>query len=121
MKRAVAFIVGIFVGLCTWLRSLFGRRVRPLRTIHVEELPEMLDREAVYVLGEGKHRWFVAMACPCGCGSTLQVSLLPDATPRWRLVEHRDDGTITLEPSVWRDVGCRSHFFLRRGLVQWCE
>jgi hypothetical protein len=63
--------------------------------------------------------WFVAMLCPCGCKETLQMSLLHDANPQWKIIEH-GDGTITLQPSVWRKVGCRSHFFLRRGLIQWC-
>ena len=105
-----------------WLRSWFVRPARPLRlkTVRVEELPEVLDPLAVYVLGEGDYRWFVAMICPCGCRSTLQMSLLADAKPRWKLTEH-DDGTITLYPSVWRTVGCRRHFFLRRGCIEWCS
>ncbi len=111
----------ILAGFWRWLRSWFVRRVRPLRTVHVEELPDKLDPKAVYVLGEGKHLWFVALLCPCGCKQVLQVSLLPDAKPRWRLIEHADDGSITLQPSVWRQIGCRSHFFLRRGLIQWCD
>lgn len=105
----------------TWKRlvSWLGREPRPLRTVHVEELPEKLKADAVYVLGEGRHKWFVALLCPCGCGTTAQISLLPDAVPKWQLIEH-PDGTISLEPSVWRRVGCRSHFFLRRGFIKWC-
>ena len=101
-----------------WCR--FWRRPKPLRAIAVEELPDQLDQKMVYILGEGKYRWFAAMVCPCGCGATLQMSLLPDAKPRWRLIEHPDK-TISLEPSVWRQIGCRSHFFLRRGSIEWCR
>lgn len=105
-----------------WLRAWFDRKKpdRPLKTVHIEELPEVLDAASVYVLGEGQYRWFVAMICPCGCKATLQMSLLADARPQWKLSEH-DDGTLTLHPSVWRKEGCRSHFFLRRGLIQWCR
>lgn len=104
-----------------WMRSWFfcERPIRPLTTVHAEELPEVLDPAAVYVLGEGTHRWIVSMICPCGCKATLQMSLLADARPKWKLIEH-DDGTISLHPSVWRTEGCRSHFFLRHGLIQWC-
>lgn len=35
-------------------------------------------------------------------------------------VSAMNDPSITLQPSVWRKIGCRSHFFLRRGLIQWC-
>ena len=114
----IASVVGFLVWLWAWLRSWFVRKPKPRRTVYLEELPDVLDARAVYVLGQGKHRWFAAMACPCGCGATVEVSLLADARPRWRLVEHRD-GTVSLEPSVWRQIGCRSHFFLRRGLIQW--
>jgi hypothetical protein len=105
-----------------WLRSWFvwEKPLRPLITVHAAELPEILDAAAVYVLGEGKHRWFVAMICPCGCKTTLQMSLLADAKPKWKLTEH-DDGTISLYPSVWRTEGCRSHFFVRHNLIQWCS
>ncbi len=78
-----------------------------------------LDSKDVYVLGEGTHLWFVAMTCPCGCKETLQMSLLHDAKPKWKMIEH-GDGTISLQPSIWRKVGCQSHFFLRHGLIQWC-
>jgi len=103
------------------VRGWFGpRRERPLKTVTVEELPDRLDAKTVYVAGENGHVWFVAMLCPCGCGETLQVSLLADVRPRWSLTQHQDE-TISLRPSVWRQVGCRSHFFLVRGRIQWCE
>jgi hypothetical protein len=91
-----------------------------LQTIWAKELPEPLNPMAVYVLGEGEYLWFVVMICPCGCNAKLEMSLLADAKPRWRLIEHTD-GTVSLQPSVWRRIGCRSHFFLRHGLIQWCS
>lgn len=117
----ISYAVSLVVRLWTWLSSPWRRTERPLRAVLIEELPDRLDPKVVYVLGEGKYRWFVALACPCGCGTTLQVSLLPDSKPRWRLIEHPEDGTVTLEPSIWREIGCRSHFFVRHGRIQWCR
>jgi len=105
--------------LWLWIVSLFSRKPRPLGTVRVEELPDRLDPRAVYLVGEGEHQWFVALICPCGCGETLHMSLLPDARPRWR-ARVNESGTVSLEPSVWRQVGCKSHFFLRHGFIQWC-
>jgi hypothetical protein len=48
----------------------------------------------------------------------VQLSLLEDSRPRWRVEEH-DDGTASIYPSVWRRRGCRSHFFVQRGMVIW--
>lgn len=109
-----------------WLRHLwrglvrrFGRGPRPLRTVFTGELPDSPHAGEVYIVGESGHRWFAALLCPCGCGATLQLSLMPEGRPRWRMEEHRD-GSISLHPSVWRTIGCRSHFFLTRGHVRWC-
>ncbi|HUQ70945.1 MAG TPA: DUF6527 family protein, partial [Planctomycetaceae bacterium] len=114
--------IGQFFQMHGVQRSWFVRETpaRPLHTVHLEELPDVLDPKDVYVLGEAQHRWFVAMICPCGCKETLQMSLLKDAKPKWSLIEH-NDGTISLQPSIWRKIGCRSHFFLRHGLIQWCR
>ncbi len=103
------------------IRGWFGPLgERPLKTVVIEELPDRLDAKAVYVGGENGHFWFVALVCPCGCGETLQMSLLADVRPRWTLSRH-PDGTASLTPSVWRQVGCRSHFFLVKGRIQWCQ
>ena len=114
------FLAELLVRIWSWIRSWFSSQRKRLRTVHLEELPESLDDDAVYVLGDGPHKWFIAMACPCGCGDLVQVSLLADAKPRWWLTEHGDN-TISLKPSVWRRVGCQSHFFLRRGYIDWCD
>jgi hypothetical protein len=94
------------------------RRERPLQVRRVEELPDLLDRRHLYVAGEGLHLWFAAFLCPCGCGATVQLSLMLEGRPRWQLSEH-PDGTATLTPSVWRTKGCRSHFWVRRGRIEW--
>lgn len=97
-------------------RNFFGPRL--LVPMRVEELPDRLNPEMVYIVGEGEHLWYVAMLCPCRCGKTLHMNLMPHSRPRWTVTTHRD-GTVTLQPSVWRRTGCSSHFFVRRGKVIW--
>ena len=99
--------------------SFFRRTPRPLKTAVVEDLPEKPLPSTVYLVGEGEYLWSVAFVCPCGCGELVQLNLLPDARPRWSAERH-PDGTVSVSPSVWRVAGCRSHFFLRRGRVEWC-
>lgn len=102
---------------CDWYRSLWDR---PYSIEMVEELPDNVVPKILYVAGEDDHLWFATMVCPCGCGETLQLGLLKDTRPRWTL-EIDARGRPTLSPSVWRKVGCRSHFFMRGGLIEWCE
>lgn len=106
-----------FTGWCAAKWSAW--RSPPYRTVRVEELPEQPAKRTLYILGEGEHQWFVAMICPCGCGEVLQMGILADARPRWT-VSVDANGIPSLSPSVWRQVGCKSHFFLIRGQIQWC-
>lgn len=94
-------------------------RPRPLRVANVEDLPVRVEKGIIYMVGENDWIWCVAMLCPCGCKATVQLSTLADVRPCWRVTEHTDK-TISLQPSVWRQVGCRSHFFVKHGLIEWC-
>jgi len=89
-----------------------------LRVKRIEELPARLASDRVYVVGENGHDWYAALLCPCGCGSVVELNLLPATRPRWRL-RVRPSGTVSLRPSIWRRVGCRSHFWLLEGRVVW--
>ena len=86
----------------------------------VETLPAMLAEKKVYLVGDDECEWSAALICPCGCRSVIQLSLAPDSTPSWRVRRHRG-GAVSLLPSVWRTVGCRSHFVLYKGRIIWCR
>ena len=92
----------------------------PVVTIHTDDVPEFPEVRVVYIVGDGSHQWYAVFVCPCGCEETIHLSLLEDERPRWRITQH-EDGTITVSPSIWRNRGCRSHFFVRRGQFVWCK
>lgn len=50
--------------------------------------------------------------CPCGCGETVSVNLMPESGKAWTLGYEPKRG-LSLWPSVWLTSGCRSHFILR--------
>jgi len=108
------------------LRLFNGRRTEQgyskpkYQAERVEETPDILDKFTVYLVGSKKSIWHAEMICPCGCGAVLSMNLQNDFRPCWRATVFRDK-TISLYPSVWRKVGCKSHFILRRGAVRWCR
>jgi uncharacterized protein DUF6527 len=51
--------------------------------------------------------------CPCGCGDTVSINLMRESGKAWR-IEYEPNLGLSLWPSVWLDVGCCSHFILRR-------
>lgn len=85
----------------------------------LDELPNSYADNLVYVVGEGKNLWIAAFLCPCGCGALIQLSLLENDSPHWSLsiIDNRP----TISPSINRISGCCSHFFLRKGAVEWCK
>lgn len=91
-----------------------------IRARSVTELPETLVANQLYIVGEAGWQWYVALLCPCGCNKTLYLNLLPEQHPSWK-VNVQADGTVSLFPSVWRKIGCQSHFWLKQGKVEWVK
>ncbi len=122
MTWVLAFFNRLWAGVAFVPRRLAAylpwRKPRVFRAARVEEFPDTLRNATVYLAGEGDNLWAASMICPCGCGEVIELNLLKQARPCWSAQEH-PDGTITLMPSVWRQKGCRSHFFVRRGQIDW--
>lgn len=108
------------------LRRVWRKLVAPLvsKTTYyalvVDDVPERLLPGVVYVVGAPQTPWCAALVCPCGCGELIQLSLIENDSPSWRLEIDRKK-RVTLFPSVARTRGCRSHFCLQRSTVVWAE
>jgi Family of unknown function (DUF6527) len=114
MRRLREALRGVYL-------RLKNRLTRPYATRIVREaLPKKLKRKTLYVVEDDGFEEQAAMLCPCGCGAVLHLNLLTDERPCWRVTRH-GDGTATLQPSVWRGKGCMSHFWFRRGRIEWCD
>ena len=104
------------------LRNWWGKRFdRPYQTHIIEgNLPERLRHKAIYLVQEHGYAERVSMICPCGCQQVLHMNVMPDDHPCWQVTTHPDQ-TISLHPSVWRKIGCKSHFWFQKGRIYWCE
>lgn len=99
---------------------LFGSRA-DYQVEVVEDLPDRLGRNTLYVVAEGGNALHASMACPRRrCATVLNMNLAPDESPRWFLTVNVK-GVPTLAPSVWRRTDCGCHFFLREGRIDWCD
>lgn len=85
-------------------------------TLFCSDFPDELAKDTIYVMGSGKYLYSVAFVCPCNMGHIVQLSLHQDEHPYWN-VQFHINGTVTLKPSIWYKNGCRSHYFVKRGLV----
>ncbi len=108
--------MNIFQKLKYHLESWFRSRHRFYNAKHVSDLPNEYDNRTIYLLGESGNTWSIAFVCPCGCGDIVQLNALRDVKPSWSVQRIKP---ITLYPSIWRTVGCKSHFFIKYGRVVW--
>lgn len=112
----------MFMALWQWFKETcfdqwFARRVEIATG---DFLPTVMPMRNLVLLRDGNEDWSVGFACPCGCQRTIELLLVPDADPHWQLTTDLK-GRPSLTPSVWLKGGCRSHFWIRKGQIVWCE
>lgn len=104
--------------LLRWIKRKLGIASK-LTLVFCEEIPDQREDSVIYVVGSDGVFWQAGMRCPCGCGTLIQLPMSKNGHPRWDLsVDSK--GLASLNPSVRRTNGCRSHFFVKRGEVIWC-
>lgn len=104
------------------LKAVYEDRwlVRIVEVVDGDFLPTKMPKRNLVLVRDGKEEWSVGFACPCGCQRTIELLLIPDANPHWKITVD-SKGRPTLTPSVWLQGGCRSHFWVRKGKVIWCD
>ncbi len=63
------------------------------------------------------HKW-IFFNCPCGCGELLSLSLMDNRDQHWDIEIDKFD-RVSLSPSVWKNDGCQSHFYVKRSKIIW--
>lgn len=111
--------MNIFIRFWHWL---FPKKEKPrvVEIIQADTPPELIRDRNLVLAREYNEDWAVAFLCPCGCNERLELALISDVNPSWTL-KVDNNGRPTLHPSVWRKTGCLSHFWVREGLIVWCE
>lgn len=81
-------------------------------------VPDNVRRWEMWVVGtSSKPKWAV-LACPCGLGHTIKVSLQKNHNPHWELTVSKGVGP-SLSPSIDMKDKPFCHFWLRNGKVEW--
>ena len=105
-----------------WWRDTWARLgpARRLVVIEGDSLPKSMPRRNLVLARDDGEDWCVGMRCPCGCGDVIELLVIDEAKPRWDISADQK-GRPSLYPSVWRKTGCQSHFWVRRGRIEWCD
>lgn len=85
-------------------------------------MPFGLDEYVIYLEGKPGDEDLAKLVCPCGCKETITLSLMDNTKNSWRLsFGGWPIKRVSFYPSIWRTKGCRSHFFIKQGRVEWCK
>jgi hypothetical protein len=107
----------MFQKLNKFVMGIFKRNYR-YKHCYVQDLPAKLVPKMVYLQTHLNVPWQAVFLCPCGCKEVVQLNLVLKYRPAWSVKP--DKKGISLSPSVRRTAGCYSHFFLRKGQIEWC-
>lgn len=97
--------------------DFFNKKER-YKASFVDDAPEILKSKTVYIVKNQEYCWLAVMTCPCGCKKVLYLNLINKYQPSWSYkINNRK--IITLYPSIKRTIGCKSHFFIKKGKLIW--
>ncbi len=102
-----------------WLKQLTSAKRRSFSASQLNDPPDDVGADKLYLIGEEGKYWLAVLRCPCACGAVIQLPMSANADPCWRFSGAHDNPS--LWPSIHRLTGCKSHFFLRRGKIEWCR
>lgn len=100
-----------------WLLNLFKSEKLYVAKF-TDEIPDKPDNITIYLIENQGYCWQAVMICPCGCKKQLNMNLMKDYHPHWQY-KINSKNIITLNPSINRTVGCKSHFFVKQGKIIW--
>jgi hypothetical protein len=97
--------------------DFFFERITVLPTI--PENSQLRKGDFITVVHNAKSYWAI-FKCPCGCSEIISLPLQSTHNPHWNVSQSKN-GRPSLQPSVWQNKGCLSHFWIEDGNVNWCK
>lgn len=113
-------LINIAKAVFNWFLDLSKPRYE---TVWIEDLPENLIKEKIYIVGGEKYPFQAVFLCPKSCGKrmTLNISAQHNQWERWEITKHKN-GTISLHPSIWmKTFDCNCHYWFKKGYIVWTK
>jgi len=107
------FSKSFFQIFAEWLKPKYQFRF-------LEESPKKISKNTIYIIGDSKNPWVLIFKCPCGCKDVIHLNLLREAEPNWKF-RISFQNRISISPSIYRTIGCHSHFHIKDGRVNWAR
>lgn len=104
--------------LLGWLR-IISKQGFSTKFVSSHPSNDAVKNDQIWIIRDRKLMKWGRLRCPCGCEEIILLSLSSSRSPRWQ-VSLDWLGRPSISPSVRRLDGCRSHFWIRSGKVDWC-
>ncbi|MDO9399674.1 MAG: DUF6527 family protein [bacterium] len=111
MKKILSFLKELFTDCFLNKNDYCYKRL--------ENEPEFYKNKTIYIISEEEFEWVIMFKCPCGCNEKIKLNLLESSKPKWTYFIK--DKNISIFPSVERVNGCKSHFIVNKGYIEWSE
>jgi hypothetical protein len=82
--------------------------------------PDEIVNGIMLIVKDGQSEKWAFFRCPCGCGQRIQLSLSQLKRQKWIVMVDLMSRP-TVNPSVRQLSGCKSHFWINRGNIEWCK
>lgn len=112
--RLISIARFLLVGLRIVQQPRFVIRKRTTQPAPNELRPD----EIVAVVAGDETKW-LCFLCPCDSGEIVRLAVSKTRRPAWTYTADRL-GRPTIHPSIWQLDGCRCHFWVKKGEIDWC-
>ena len=98
----------------------FLEQFRKYRTEWVEDLPEHITKNTIYIIGGRKYPFYAVVTCPRKkCKKLPHLEISHKFEKRWKVTETKQ-GVLSLNPSIYiTDSSCKCHYWVKKGHIVW--
>ena len=81
-----------------------------------DDIPSKMKLGVLYLI---KGDNYISFQCPCACGTVVNLPVGPvKVAGKWALT--KQNGTVTLSPSILMIRGCKAHFWIKENVAVMC-
>lgn len=110
--------LGIINRLISYFKWKFGKYQYRIKIVNDNPKPENINNNIIYVVGGKDYVKWAYLKCPDNCGETIMLNLSKSKSPSWSISQDKY-GRTNISPSINKKDGCKSHFWIKKGNVNW--
>lgn len=103
------------------IRAFFGFKRKcycKITNLQSGDISKLKEGEIQIVKGDTNPKW-IKFICPCGCRFEIVLPLMKSRYPHWTIIEEAE--SVSIHPSIDIKDGCKSHFWIKKNQVIWCD